>query len=159
MSHEKFMREALKAARVAGGRGDYLIGAVIVKDGRVIARGLETLKSSSDPVNGHAEIAAIRKATKKTMQRYLGGCTLYSSHEPCPMCAAAAFWAKIEKIVFSVSREDMIRQMESNASSKFSWRQIDISCQEVVSRGTGHQVEVVSGVLREEGLELFQFTE
>ncbi len=157
--HEKFMAEAIKAAQESGDRGDYPIGAVLVKDGDIISRGYETLKSSNDPINGHAEIDAIRKATREVLkQPYLEGCTLYSTHEPCPMCATGAFWAKIKTIVYSVSREDMIEQMSKKATGKFSWRQVDISCKDILSHGSGHVVELIPGVLRNEGIKLFDYT-
>jgi guanine deaminase len=157
--HEKFMIEAIEVAKESGRKGDYPIGAVIVKDGQIIARGYESLKSANDPVNGHAEVDAIRKATREILkQPYLDGCTLYSSHEPCPMCASSAFWAKIATIVFSVSRQDMVDNMKNNIGAKFSWRQIDISCEEILRHGKGHVVELVPGVLREEGIKLFKFT-
>jgi len=153
------MREALQAAQQSGERGDYPIGAAIVKDGKVVALGYETLKSTNDPVNGHAEIDAIRKATSEVLQsHYLEGCTLYSTHEPCPMCTAAAFWAKIDTIVYAVSREDMVEQMKAQKGEAFSWRQIILGCKEILSHGIGHTVQVVPGVLRDEGLKLFGYT-
>ncbi|MCK5059658.1 MAG: nucleoside deaminase [Candidatus Pacebacteria bacterium] len=157
--HEKFMKKAIAAAHESGKQGDYPIGAVIVKDGEVISVGYETLKSANDPVNGHAEIDAIRKATREILkQPYLEGCVLYSSHEPCPMCATAAFWAKIETIVYSVSRDDMVEQMAKKVIGKFSWRQVDIPCKEILNQGRGHIVKLIPGVLREEGLKLFDYT-
>jgi tRNA(adenine34) deaminase len=157
--HEKFMMEAIGVAHESGRRGDYPIGAVIVKDGKIISRGYETLKSDNDPINGHAEIAAIRKATHEILkQPYLEGCTLYSTHEPCPMCATGAFWAKVKTIVYSISREDMIEQMSKNATGKFSWRQVDISCKDILSHGNGHKVELIPCVLHEEGMKLFNYT-
>ncbi|OGZ06941.1 MAG: hypothetical protein A2942_01250 [Candidatus Lloydbacteria bacterium RIFCSPLOWO2_01_FULL_50_20] len=157
--HERFMMKAIEAAHESGHRSDYPIGTVIVKDGEIISSGYETLKSANDPVNGHAEIDAIRKATREILkQPYLEGCTLYSTHEPCPMCATAAFWSKIKTIVFSVSREDMIEQMPKRASGKFSWRQVDISCKDVLDHGSGHMVELIPSVLREEGIKLFDYT-
>jgi len=154
----EFMLKAMEVAKKAAKRGDYAIGAVIVKDDQIVSVGNESLKSVNDPVNGHAEIDAIRKACKKLNQPYLEGCVLYSTHEPCPMCASAAVWAKIDTIVFSVSREDMIKQMERGTSGKFSWRQIRISCKEVLKKGTP-KIDLVPGFLREEGLKLFDLAQ
>lgn len=154
---KEFMMRAIEAAKEAAANGDYAIGAVVVKGDQTVSVGDETLKSANDPVNGHAEIDAIRKACKKLNQPYLEGCVLYSTHEPCPMCASAAVWAKIDTIVFAVSREDMIEQMEKQTSEKFSWRQIKISCKEVLEKGAP-KINLISGFLREEGLKLFDLT-
>ncbi len=154
---EEFMMKAIEAAKESAKKGDYAIGAVVVKDDEVISVGYETLKSDKDPVNGHAEIDAIRKACKKLNQPYLENCVLYSTHEPCPMCASASVWAKIDTIVFGVSREDMIKEMKKKSSGKFSWRQIDISCKEVLDRGMP-KIKLVSGLLRDECLKLFDLS-
>lgn len=107
------MEEALKCAKESAKRGDYPIGSVIVCDGEIISKGYEWLKTKNDAVNGHAEIDAIRKAHEKLDQPYLEECILYSTHEPCPMCASAAFWAKINTVVWSVTRDDMIEESEN----------------------------------------------
>ncbi len=130
---------------------------MVVKDNKIIATGYETLKSANDPVNGHAEIDAIRQACQKLNQPYLEDCVLYSTHEPCPMCTAASIWAKTDTIVFSVSRDDMIAEMEKRNDGKFSWRQIAIPCQEIIDKGSP-KVDVVASYLRDEGLKLFDLT-
>jgi len=115
------------------------------------------LKSANDPVNGHAEIDAIRKACQNLSQPYLENCILYSTHEPCPMCISASIWAKISKIAYSVSRNDMINEMNKQTGGKFSWRQIEVPAQYIVDRGSP-KIELISGYLREEGLKLFELT-
>ena len=80
-------------------------GAVIVKDGEVIAEGFNNVTSSNDPT-AHAEITAIRNACKKLNTFDLSGCELYTSCEPCPMCLAAIYWARIEKIYYANTKED-----------------------------------------------------
>ena len=154
---KEFMRAAIAAAEESGARGDYAIGAVIVKDDKIIAIGYETLKSDFDPVNGHAEIDAIRKACKHLQQHYLEKCILYSTHEPCPMCATASVWAKVDTIVFGVSREDMIEQMQKRANGKFSWRQIDISCKNVLQNGSP-TITLIPNFMKEDCLKLFDIT-
>ena len=149
------MKEAIKAAIKSGENGDYAIGAVIANDEEIIAIGYETLKSDNNPVNSHAEIDAIRKACKKLGKSYLQGCILYSTHEPCPMCAAASVWAKIDTIAYGITREDMILVMEKKADENFSWRQIDISCEMVIkSEKPTANVKLIPGFLREECLKL-----
>ena len=156
-AEEKFMKRAIDAARESAKKGDYAIGAVVVKDNEIISIGDETLKSANDPVNGHAEIDAIRKACKILNQPYLEGCILYSTPEPCPMCTSAAIWAKMEGIVFSVSQDDMINEMRKRMGSKFSWRQIKIPCKNILTKGTP-KLNLISGFMKEEGLKLFDLT-
>jgi tRNA(Arg) A34 adenosine deaminase TadA len=158
-AEKKFMRAAIKEARKALAKGDYGIGAVIVKDGKIIARAGETLKTIHDPINGHAEIGAIRKACKKIKSGYLQDCILYSTHEPCPMCTTATYWAKIKGIVYGISRQDMIEHMKTKGNEKFSWRQIDISCEDLLNKSIPNlNIEIEKGFLREECLKLLDET-
>ena len=80
-------------------------GAVIVKDGKVLATGSNSVTTSNDPTM-HAEIAAIRNACSKLNAFQLDGCTIYSSCEPCPMCLGAIYWARPERLVFAASKDD-----------------------------------------------------
>lgn len=98
-SDERFMREALKEAAKAGNEGEIPIGAVIVCRGSVIARAHNLNERLSDPT-AHAEMQAITMATHRLGGKYLTGCTLYVTVEPCPMCAAALAWAQISRIVY-----------------------------------------------------------
>ncbi|MCL2309857.1 MAG: nucleoside deaminase [Proteobacteria bacterium] len=80
-------------------------GAIIVREGEILAEGKNRVLVSHDPT-AHAEIEAIRAACRKTRQWHLPGTTLYASSEPCPMCLAAAYWARIERIVYANSRAE-----------------------------------------------------
>ena len=80
-------------------------GAVIVRRGEVLGRGWNEVTSANDPT-AHAEVNAIRAAAKALENFELSGCVLYSSCEPCPMCLAAAYWARIERIVYAATRVD-----------------------------------------------------
>lgn len=80
-------------------------GAVIVKEGLVIAKAHNQVLSTKDPT-AHAEVVAIRKACAKLGTYDLSGCELYSSSEPCPMCLSAIHWARIKKVVYGCTRED-----------------------------------------------------
>ena len=80
-------------------------GAVIVRDGKIVAEGWNRVVASHDPT-AHAEIGAIRAACIESGDFHLHGCTLYASSEPCPMCLSAAYWARIERIVFANSRAE-----------------------------------------------------
>ncbi len=93
----KFMREALKEAQKAFELGEVPIGAVIVKDEQVIARGHNLTETSKDPT-AHAEMIAIRRAAEALGGWRLLGCSLYVTAEPCTMCAGAMIWARIENL-------------------------------------------------------------
>src|SRR3990167_1574891 len=95
----KFMREAIRIARESRKLGDYAIGAVMVKDGQIIARAGNRIRTELDP-SSHTEIVAIRMSCRDLGSRYLQGCTLFSTHAPCPMCLGACVWAKIDRIVY-----------------------------------------------------------
>ena len=102
----KFMRKAIRLSianveKLNGGP----FGAVIVKDGKVIARGTNKVTATNDPT-AHAEIVAIRKACKILKTYQLTGCEIYTSCEPCPMCLAAIYWARPDKIYYANSKED-----------------------------------------------------
>ena len=95
---KKFMKAAIVEAVKARKNGDYAIGAVIVKNGKILATSPNRTKTEQDPTQ-HAEISVIRKATKATKHRHLLGCVMYTTHEPCPMCSAATVWAKLNCVV------------------------------------------------------------
>ncbi len=104
--HAKHMGHAvaLSAEKMRAGMGGPF-GAVIVRDGEVIAEGFNQVTSTNDPT-AHAEIVAIRRACEKLGTFSLEGCEIYSSCEPCPMCLAAIYWARIDAIYFANTRED-----------------------------------------------------
>lgn len=93
------MREALKEAQLAFEEGEVPIGAVVVCRGRIIARGHNMTERLHDPT-AHAEMIALTSATEALGGKYLSGCTLYVTVEPCPMCAAALNWAQVSRIVW-----------------------------------------------------------
>lgn len=94
-----WMLEALKEAREAAAEDEVPIGAVIVGNGGIIARGHNMVERLNDPT-AHAEMIALTSATAALGGKYLNDCTLYVSVEPCPMCAAALGWAQIGRIVY-----------------------------------------------------------
>jgi tRNA(adenine34) deaminase len=98
-SDESFMREALKEARQALARDEVPIGAVIVCDNRIIARAHNLTQQLND-VTAHAEMQAFTSASGFMGGKYLEGCTLYVTVEPCVMCAGASFWTQISRIVY-----------------------------------------------------------
>jgi tRNA(Arg) A34 adenosine deaminase TadA len=94
----------LSAQKMEEGHGGPF-GAVIVKDGEVIAEGFNRVTSTNDPT-AHAEIVAIREACRRLDSFRLEGCEIYSSCEPCPMCLAAIYWARLEKLYYANTRHD-----------------------------------------------------
>lgn len=99
---EAAIAKALQGMRKGSG-GPF--GAVIVKDGKVIAESHNEVLVSNDPT-AHAEVVAIRAACKKLGGFHLDGCDLYTSCEPCPMCLSAAYWARISRIIYANTRKD-----------------------------------------------------
>jgi tRNA(Arg) A34 adenosine deaminase TadA len=150
---EEFMWKAIEIAKESAKKGDYALGAVIVKGDEIISTGTTNLKHENDPTV-HAEIVAIRNACRDMGVKYLEGCILYSTHEPCPMCISSAIWAKMQGIVYGATIEDA----KSHQSDNFSWRQIDIPCREVISKGSP-KLKLVEGLLREECNKLFELAQ
>ena len=105
MTDEEFMGEAVRIAveNVRNGGGPF--GAVIVRDGKIVAEGVNRVTASLDPT-AHAEIQAIRKACRELGTFSLEGCVLYTSCEPCPMCLSAIYWARIDRIFYACTRDD-----------------------------------------------------
>ena len=99
---ELYMREALREAQAAFDDGEVPIGAVVVARGRIIARGHNMTERLHDP-SAHAEMIALTAATETLGGKYLSGCTLYVTVEPCPMCAAALNWAQVGRIVYGAA--------------------------------------------------------
>ena len=141
MQPEYFMKLALEEAK----KGDSPYGAVLVKDNKVIAKGHNTVKQDSDP-SAHAEINVIRSLTTRINNPSLEGYTIYSTGEPCPMCAAACIWTGISEIVFGASIQDLVLVKQA---------QINIPCEEILAKGF-RKIKVTKGLLKQECLQLFK---
>ncbi|WP_456485686.1 nucleoside deaminase [Hydrogenimonas sp.] len=106
---KKFMEMALEEAQKGILKGDGgPFGAVIVKDGEVIAAGHNEVVKSNDPT-AHAEIVVIRRASQKLQSFHLEGCELYVTGEPCPMCFSAIHWAHLTRVVYCNTKQDAAR--------------------------------------------------
>lgn len=101
---EYFMKKALQEAEIAFEQGEIPVGAIIVIDNKVIARSHNLTEMLND-VTAHAEMQAITSAANFIGGKYLKGCTLYVTLEPCQMCAGALYWSQISKIVFGARDE------------------------------------------------------
>jgi len=141
----KFMRKAIRisVANVEKQKGGPF-GAIVVKDGRIIARGSNQVTSSNDPT-AHAEIVAIRKACKALKTFQLTGCEIYTSCEPCPMCLGAIYWARPDKLFYASSKEDAAA---INFDDKFIYEEI--------AKPVEERKLFTKQVLREKALEAFE---
>ncbi len=104
--HKEFLEQVIDMAtkNVKDGLGGPF-GSLVVKDGKIIGRGVNHVTVSNDPT-AHAEIIAIRDACKNLNNFQLDGCIIYSSCEPCPMCLGAIYWARLKMLVFAASQND-----------------------------------------------------
>ncbi|MDZ8239667.1 MAG: nucleoside deaminase [Nostoc sp. ChiQUE01a] len=141
MNSEYFMHLALAEAK----KGDAPYGAVIVKDNEVVAVGHNTVKRDNDP-SAHAEINVIRSLTAKLKNPSLEGYSIYTTGEPCPMCATACVWSGLSEIVYGASIQDLVLVNQS---------QINISCEEVIAQSF-RNIKVKKGILKNECLQLFK---
>lgn len=132
------MKTAIELAKTSLRTGNYGFGTVITREGSIIAQAYDTEGTESD-CTAHAEINAIRGASKK-LGKNLEGCTLISTHEPCPMCASTIVWSGIKTVVFGYSIADAVRQGRNR---------IEIPCQEIFNR-SGAGIEIQTGILQDE---------
>ena len=139
--HDTFMRRALEWAHRAGADGEVPVGAVVVQNGEIIGEGANQPIGSCDPT-AHAEIVALRAAARRIGNYRLTGATLYSTIEPCTMCAGALVHARIATLVFG-AREPRAGAVASTASV-------------MANAALNHRVEVVEGVLANETSALLQ---
>jgi tRNA(adenine34) deaminase len=154
----KFMQLAIEEAKRARDRGDYAIGAVItrVANGRevVIASAGNRVKTSGSSIK-HVELETL-KYVSSGYGRYLSDFVLYSTHEPCAMCAGACVWSRIGGVVYGVSQEDIAAYGRKRGTEEYKWRACLISCQVVFEKGN-HHIPVTGGFLRDDCKKLFSY--
>src|SRR3984957_12192309 len=154
----KFMELAIAEAKRAGDRGDYPIGAVITrlegKDGEVIAHAGTRVKTSGSSIK-HVELETL-KYVSSGYGRYLTDFVLYSTPEPCAMCAGACLWSRIGAVVYGVSQEDIAAYGRKCGTEYYKWRALLISCRLVFVKGN-HPIPVIGGFLRKECQKLFSY--
>lgn len=132
------MMEAVSEARAGIATGQSPFGAVVVRGGVVVARGHNHVWAWTDPT-AHAEVVCIREASRALGTIDLSGCAMYTTCEPCPMCASAIHWAGLERVVWGASIED---------ARGAGFRELALPAAEVYRIG-GSRVEAVGGVCRE----------
>ncbi len=141
LHRERFMRMALEEARTAAMLGEIPVGAVVVCDGRVIARGHNMRESDHDPT-AHAEVLALREAGRVLGRWNLDGCDLYVTLEPCPMCSYGVVLARIRTLVFGATDPKA-----GGVRSRYA------ICEDP---RLNHHVEVIGGILADESRALLQ---
>ncbi|HXX52452.1 MAG TPA: nucleoside deaminase [Xanthobacteraceae bacterium] len=137
---ERFMRLALDEAR----QGDYPFGAVIVRDGEVIARGRNLGKASDDPT-AHGEMVAIRRCLADRGSAALRGSALYTSGEPCAMCMGAILWSRVGRLVFAASVQQLATKID----------QIMVPTADIAAKAPFAPIAISAGVLADEAMKLF----
>ncbi len=105
MTKEELMRKAIELSEESVATGGGPFGAVIARDGEIIATGVNRVTASHDPT-AHAEVSAIRSACAKLNTFDLSGCEIYTSCEPCPMCLGAIYWAHLDKVYYGNDKTD-----------------------------------------------------
>jgi tRNA(Arg) A34 adenosine deaminase TadA len=133
--HTNFMRLAIAEAQRAAANGNWAVGCVIVRTGEVIARGGPLALTGGD-LTDHAEIVTIRRAARDHRLTDFSGCTLYTTFEPCPMCAGAILWGNFDQLVYG--------------SSFAAFRLRHHYRVEALRDMVGSKLEIVGGVLRAE---------
>lgn len=134
-NHHKFMAAAITQASIALDHQEVPVGAVIVKDQEIIGKGYNQVELLKD-ATAHAEMIALSAAMNHLGSKYLQGCTLYVTLEPCPMCAGALVWSKIDRIVFAA--------MDTKSGGCGSLFNI------AHNKRLNHQIEIIQGILEDD---------
>ena len=137
---ERFMRLAIAEAR----RADFPFGAVIVRDGRVLARGRNLGRQTGDPT-AHGEMVAIRHCVTTHGSASLKGSTIYTSGEPCAMCMGAILWCHFGRLVYAASVAQLATKID----------QIMLSSKDVAAKAAFAPIDITGGVLADEAMALF----
>ncbi len=145
MNDDDAMRRAIEICRRGIDHGQSPFGAVIVKDGQIVAERHNSVWKDGDPT-AHAEVNALRLAASELKTFDLSGCTLYSTCEPCPMCLAATHWAKVDRVVFGATIAD---------AQKAGFTEMPIPAADLARMG-GSRLKVEGGLLQDECAALFE---
>jgi len=145
---ETFMRIAIGVARRARQNGNHPFGAILADaNGRVLLEAENTVVTEKDGT-GHAETNLMRQATQLYAPDFLADCTIYTSTEPCPMCAGAIFWANVRRVVYGLSEEGLY-----GLTGEDSEDVLYLPCREVFERGR-KTIQVTGPILEEEAKEV-----
>lgn len=151
MNHEDYMRRAFAVALQARAQGQHPFGAILVgPDGAVLMEQGNGFMPDHD-MTGHAERVLMTRASIAYDSPFLAGCTMYTSAEPCAMCAGAAYWAGVGRVVYGCSERDL-KALTGNHPENPT---LDLPCETVFAAGQ-RKVEVIGPVLRAEALALHE---
>ena len=146
---EDLMNKCINIALSDCKEGQYPLGAMVVdENGEIITQLCSNLNAGYD-VSAHPEMTAIRRACEIKKDRYLKGCYLVTTLEPCPMCTSVAIWAKMKGIIFGASQNDAIEYSKNHPESKLSWRQIEVPSSYIIEHGTP-KLELYENILEDE---------
>jgi tRNA(Arg) A34 adenosine deaminase TadA len=149
LDHETFLRRSFDVARRARLHGNHPFGAILVSAAGEVLIEVENGFMPDRDVTGHAERLLATQASKQFAPEVLAGCTLYSSAEPCAMCAGAIYWTGIGRVVFGLTE----RQLKSMTGNHAENPTLDLPCRTVFAAGQRH-VEVIGPLLEDEAAAL-----
>jgi tRNA(Arg) A34 adenosine deaminase TadA len=142
-SHESFIRQTYTLARQAMQRGDHPFGALLVHQGEVVLTAKNSVNSQQD-LTRHAELNLVSQSGRQFRDEFLSQCTLYTSTEPCVMCAGAIYWTGIRRVVYGCS---------AAALGRVTGGQLLIPCRRIFEQGK-QPTQVIGPILEEEGFEI-----
>jgi len=143
LDHERFIQMALELAQRAVAHGNHPFGALLVKDEKIVLTAENTVNTDTDCTR-HAELNLVSRASRELDAQTLSQCTLYTSTEPCAMCAGAIYWADIPRVVYACSE----RILDDIAGGN-----LRLPCQEVFARGQ-RSIEVIGPILETQAAQL-----
>ncbi len=144
----KFLRAAFAAARKSRKEGNHPFGAVLVDGHGSVLLETGNLTVATGDCTAHAETTLMKLASIQYDRQFLAGCTIYTSTEPCPMCAGAIFWANVRRVVYGLSQEDLYAMTGGKTEEVFL-----LPCRELLARGNKN-IEVIGPLLEEEAREV-----
>lgn len=147
MTQQELMRRAISLSEQSVRNGGGPFGAVIARDGEIVAEGSNSVTLDLDPT-AHAEVSTIRRACRKLGTFDLSGCEIYTSCEPCPMCLGAIYWAHLDRIYYACDRKDAA---QIGFDDDFLYQEIPLRNEE--------RKKPILPLLREEGLQAFRMWE
>ncbi len=148
----EFMEVALQEAKGCNAFGEHPVGALLVQGSQIISRSGNRTHRDMNPTH-HAEIVVLGLASQRLGKKRLEDCILYTTHEPCPMCAAACIYARLGGIVFGTSMADAISYVARHPHVR--WRSIDLPLSTLLANGDHTGLVVVGGFMQQQCAALF----